>query len=54
MEIERKYPFENVVFEGGGVLGTAYQAPGKFWKITRLLIRSKGSAEPPQVLFPPP
>lgn len=30
MEIERKYPFENVVFEGGGVLGTAYQGA---WKI---------------------
>lgn len=25
MEIRKKYPFENVVFEGGGVLGTAYQ-----------------------------
>lgn len=25
MAVEKKFPFENLVFEGGGVLGTAYQ-----------------------------
>lgn len=30
MEIQKKYPFENLVFEGGGVLGTAYQGA---WEI---------------------
>lgn len=33
MELEKKYPFVNIVFEGGGVLGTAYQGA---WEVLEL------------------